>query len=66
MPPKPQTFADQMRQAIERSGKSRYQISKDTGIGQDVLSRFMSDERGLSMESIEVLFEYLGLSISKR
>jgi transcriptional regulator with XRE-family HTH domain len=59
-------FADQLRAAIENCGKSRYQISKETGVPQDSLSRFVSGDRGLSMESIEQLFENLGLKISKR
>jgi transcriptional regulator with XRE-family HTH domain len=59
-------FADQLRSAIEHCGKSRYQISKETGIGQEVLSRFMAGKKGLSMDSIERLFENLGLTVSKR
>ena len=31
-----------MRKAIEASGQSRYRISKETGIAESVLSRFMS------------------------
>jgi transcriptional regulator with XRE-family HTH domain len=59
-------FADQLRAAIENCGKTRYQIFKETGIPQETLSRFVNGERGLSMESIELLFENLGLKISKR
>ncbi len=59
------SFADQLRIEIEQCGKSRYQISKETGIGQEVLSRFMAGKKGLSMDSIERLFENLRLKISK-
>ena len=59
-------FADQLRAAIENCGKTRYQIFKETGVPQETLSRFVNGERGLSMESIEQLFDNLSLKISKR
>ncbi len=60
------SMSDTLKTAIEKSDKSRYQISKDTGIAQSVLSRFMSGERGLSMEALERLFEYLGLEVVEK
>ena len=60
---------DSIRGAIEQaetSGVTRYRIALDTGISQALLSRFMSGERGLSVESIERLAEYLGLEIIVR
>lgn len=57
---------DEIRAAIEASGKSRYRIAQDTGIAESGLSRLMSGERGLSIESAEVLAEYLGLEIVVR
>jgi hypothetical protein len=63
---KKRSFADELRIAIEQCGKSRYRISQETGIGQEVLSRFMAGKKGLSMDSIDRLFENLGLKISKR
>jgi len=67
MPRNTEPFTDQLRAAIENCGKTRYQISKDTGIAQEALSRFVNRNRdGLSMASIDTLFDYLGLKISKR
>ena len=63
---KPDALTDQLRQYVERSGKSLYRISQETGIGQSGLSRFMRAERGLSLESIDTLAEYLGLELVKR
>jgi ribosome-binding protein aMBF1 (putative translation factor) len=55
-----------MRKAIETSGQSRYQISKGTGIAESVLSRFMSGETALTVETVERLAAYLGLVIVVR
>ena len=65
MPKKKQrlSLSDELRQAIERSGVSRYSIWQQTGIDQGSLSKFMDGERGLSIESIDKLAELLGLHI---
>ena len=54
---------DAICEAIETSGKTRYGIAKDTGISQTQLSRLMSAERGLSIDTLERLAEYLDLEI---
>lgn len=56
-------LTDQLRRAIAECGKSRYQISKETGIGESTLSRFMHDKGGLSMEGLDALGKCLGLRI---
>ena len=55
---------DAICEAIEASGKTRYRIAKDTGISQTQLSRLMTGERGLSIEALERLTDYLGLEIT--
>ena len=57
---------DAIREAIEASDKTRYRIAKDTGISQPQLSRLMSGERGLSIDALERLADYLGLEIVMR
>ena len=59
-------LSEQVRQAIDTCGKSRYQISQDTGIDQATLSRFMNGKRGLSIPILDCLGEYLGLEITVR
>ena len=59
----PKKLSDQIRQAVVDSKVSRYRIWKDTGIDQSVLGKFVSGERGISMETLDVLAEYLGLRI---
>ena len=65
MPKKKQrlSLSDELRQAVERSGVSRYSIWQQTGIDQGSLSKFMDGERGLGMESIDKLADLLGLHI---
>lgn len=55
-------FSQQLRDAIEASGITRYQICKGTGIDQGNLSRFMNGG-GMSVESIDQLFAFLNLTI---
>ena len=57
---------DEIRNAIDANGKTRYRIANDTGISQTQLSRLMSGERGLSIEALEKLVGYLGLEIVMR
>jgi hypothetical protein len=56
-------LSEQVRQAIDACGKTRYQISKDTGIDQATLCRFMGGNGGLSIPVLDTLGEYLGLRI---
>ncbi len=61
-----QSFRDQLRNAIRQSGLSCYRIAKETGIQQAQLSRFMSGERGLSIEGIEAICDLIGLQLVMR
>jgi len=61
---KPLKLSDQVRQAIETCGKTRYQIGRDTGIDQATLSRFMHGKGGLSIPVLDRLGAYLRLSIA--
>ena len=54
---------EEIRDAIEVSGKTRYRIAKESGIAESGLSRLMSGERGLSIDTLERLADYLGLEI---
>jgi transcriptional regulator with XRE-family HTH domain len=60
------TLTEQLREAIETAGVSRYQISKATGISQPALSKFVLGQRGLSNKAMDAIGEYLGLSICKK
>ncbi len=51
-----------IRQAIAKSGKSRYRIHKDTGVDQAVLCKIMAGGT-CSMGTADTLCEYLGLEL---
>jgi len=53
----------QLKEAIRTSGKTLYRIGKDSSVGTDSLYRFMSGERGLSLDAVDRIFESLRLKI---
>lgn len=54
---------DVLRDAIRKSPETRYRIAKETGVTQGQLSRLMSGERGLSLETAQRLADHLGLEL---
>ena len=59
-------LTDQLRQAIDESGVTRYRIAKEAGIDESALAKFYNRRRGLSMDSLDRLGVYLGLTITVR
>ena len=55
--------SEQLRAAIAAAPVSRYRLAKRTGLDQGLLSRFMHGHCGLSLESIDLLAEALGLEL---
>jgi hypothetical protein len=53
---------ENIAKAIEKSGKSRYQISKDTGIDQAVLCRIVNGG-SCNIETADILCKYFGLEL---
>ncbi len=62
-PKRANLVTDQIRQAIDDSGFTRYRIAKETGIAQTALSLFYHGERGLSMQALNAIGEFLNLKI---
>ena len=56
-------MTDQVRQAISDCGLTRYRIAQDTGIDESTLAKFFHGTRGLSLNNLDLLCEYLGLRI---
>jgi ribosome-binding protein aMBF1 (putative translation factor) len=52
--------------AIVKSGKSRYQISRDLNIDQTVLFRLVHGQGGCTIETLDKLCVYLGLELRAR
>jgi transcriptional regulator with XRE-family HTH domain len=57
------SIADELRRAIERSGKSRYRIAQESGVAEAVLSRFVHGERDLRLDTADKLCAALGLRV---
>jgi len=51
--------------AIEKSNKSRYQISKETNVDQAVLCRIVNGG-SCSIDTADTLCEYLGLELKPK
>ena len=64
------TLSEAIKQAIQKSGKSVYQIAKESGVSQPVISRFLSDDpkthRDIRLEATaDRLAEYLGIKVQQ-
>ncbi len=57
-------LTDQLRQAIDDSGLTRYRIAKETGISESALAQFYNGHRGLSINALNALGEFLQLTIT--
>jgi hypothetical protein len=57
-------LSEQIREAIVKADVSRYRISLETGVDQTALSKFVLGRRGLSLEAMDAIGLYLGLSIT--
>jgi transcriptional regulator with XRE-family HTH domain len=55
---------EQLIEAIRRSGQTRYQIAKGSGVGQSQLSRLVHGEVRMSLESIQKVAAYLGYEVA--
>ena len=49
------TLTEQLREAIEAAGVTRYEISKQTGVSQSALSKFVLGQRGLSNKAMDAV-----------
>lgn len=55
-----------LRMALEQCGQTRYGVSKETGIPESTLSRFVAGKRPLRGENIDKLADYLGLVLTAK
>ena len=59
------TLAEQLYDAIEYSGLTRYRVAKDAGIDYMVLCRFLDEDRDIRLSTIEKLAAYFGMRFTK-
>lgn len=57
---------EQLRKVIVDSGESQVSISESTGINQGNLSKFLRDERNLSLKNFAELCRYYRLNLVER
>ena len=60
------TLAATLRALILGSGETVAAVSRNTGIAQPVLHRFMTGERDLTLRSVEKLLNYFNLELKQR
>ena len=60
----PGSLSEDLRLAIRRSGKSIYQIAKAANVSQIVVSRFLTGERDIRMETADRLAEVLDVKLT--
>jgi ribosome-binding protein aMBF1 (putative translation factor) len=56
-------ISQQLREAIDASGMSRYRICKEIGLPESTMSHFMHGECGLQLSTIDRLGALLGLKV---
>jgi plasmid maintenance system antidote protein VapI len=59
----PKPISQQLREAIDASGMSRYRICKEIGLPESTMSQFMAGQCGLALATVDRLGELLGLSV---
>jgi hypothetical protein len=59
---KTQTFSDQVREIIRKSGRTHRSIAKEMGVAPSVVHRFMHGS-GMSTSSVDRLARVLGLRV---
>ena len=58
-------ITETLRTALNQCGKSRYLVSKETGITEATLSRFVKCKIPLRGTNMDTLCNYLGLELTK-
>lgn len=59
------SIEERLRGDIKKSGKSRFQIAKETGVTEAQLCRFMQGKT-LTLPTAEILIRYFGYRLTKR
>ncbi len=66
MSKKKENLEQQIKEAIEASGLTCYEIAKRSGVPQPVLSRFVNDKRGINLSTASKLADAFGLELRPR
>lgn len=60
------SIVEQLRKAMRDSGQTEYAIAKGSGVSQSVVNRFVTGERGISLDTAAKLCDYLDLDLRTR
>ena len=52
-----------MGELLKKTGKTSYQVSKDTGIGQNTLSNWKTGRSKPKAEKLKILADYFGVDV---
>ena len=52
-----------LREAISERGLTAYAAAKQAGVSVDAIQRFLKEERGLTLSTVDKLADALGLSL---
>jgi hypothetical protein len=58
-------MTEAVKQAVRDTGASLYRVAKDSGVPYAVLHRFMAGVRDIKGGSLNKLYSYLGLKLTK-
>lgn len=61
--PRRSTLSEQLRAAVEESGKADHYIARAAGLDPSSVSRFMRGERSFTLETAELVAAVLGLAL---
>jgi len=64
--PIPDSLSGALKKAIRESGMTLYEIAKKARVSRIILSRFLSGERDIRMETADKLGDALGLRLVER
>ena len=65
-PTKRRNLSDQVRDAVRGSGLLAQEVADRAGVHKSAMSRFLSGERGLSVEALDRIGQVLALDIVSR
>mgnify|MGYP002580162296 FL=1 len=56
---------EKYEELLKKTGKTSYQVSKDTGIGQNTLSNWKTGRSKPKREKIKILADYFGVKVEE-
>ena len=57
---------EKFAELLDKTNKTAYQVSKDTGISQSVLSDWKRGRSNVKTDKLKILADYFGVSIEER